>query len=905
MSKSIDVDAVKNSVQIQDVIAGYIQLTPNGNEFTACCPFHEEKTPSFNVVPDKDFYHCFGCGAHGDAIDFIAEYTGVGFKDACKAITGGQVVTTTSPEVRKSVKVNYYERYTPNTLPPDSDVPAPNKPFSVINPKRDHKKTSYTPSMVFPYRDRDGGLIGFVCRMEVGDGKKITPTIRWCGVKYGWVTHPFDDMGRSLYRIDKLSDGKQIIIVEGEKAADALASVEGDKLCVMTWAGGTNAVRKTDWNVLQGHSVIIIPDNDGPGFKAADEIRQILNEVGATSIKTVIPEPTRPKGWDVADQEWTSTEHFISWAKSRVGKLEDDDSAPQQEESEVIESYLDDAFGPPSDDEEVFESNTPVVTADSNDEPFKLLGYNNDEFFFLPRSSQQIKVMTASNMSGKANLLTMAPLEHWVAKAGLAPGDKLKTEHWDMHVNGIIQTSYKQGIFNSGRIRGRGAWIDDGRKLLHVGETIYVDGQPTEPENVQSKFLYPRALDMHVKYTTAATNKQANQLVKLCGELSWEKDLSGALLAGWCVIAPLCGMIKWRPHIWVTGPSGSGKSTVLNDIIQMMVGEVGVKVEGKTTEAGIRQMLGNDARPILFDEAEAEDESSAKRMQSILDFARVSSSGGKILKGSAAGSSVEFIARSAFCFSSINTSIKEMADEARITKLVLRQDKTKPQDFWEKLEIRISNTITPEYAGQMLSRSIQNMDVIRKNIDVFIHAAHRHFKSRRIADQIGTMLAGTYLCYSTSLITEEKARDWIKRHDWQDHTTSNDYTDGERLLARICSHRIRVQTDDGAFDVTMGEAIDVAIGKPSSEFYKHQDHFESEIKRHGIRVINEGGKYMVAIANKSDAMKSVLTGSPWASSWDRALMEIEGSEKLGRAIRFTPAIVSRATLLPISIFGGE
>ncbi len=69
---------------IVDLIDGYVTLKKAGGNYTACCPFHSEKTPSFSVSPSKQFYHCFGCGQHGSAITFMMEYSGMGFIDAVK-----------------------------------------------------------------------------------------------------------------------------------------------------------------------------------------------------------------------------------------------------------------------------------------------------------------------------------------------------------------------------------------------------------------------------------------------------------------------------------------------------------------------------------------------------------------------------------------------------------------------------------------------------------------------------------------------------------------------------------------------------------------------------------------------------------------------------------------------------
>jgi len=80
------IDDLVASVDIADVIEHYVPLKRAGKEFKACCPFHDEKTPSFTVVPDKQFYHCFGCGAHGTAIGFLMDYANMEFVEAVEEL---------------------------------------------------------------------------------------------------------------------------------------------------------------------------------------------------------------------------------------------------------------------------------------------------------------------------------------------------------------------------------------------------------------------------------------------------------------------------------------------------------------------------------------------------------------------------------------------------------------------------------------------------------------------------------------------------------------------------------------------------------------------------------------------------------------------------------------------------
>lgn len=73
-------------IDLVEIVDARVQLRKSGREYSACCPFHAEKTPSFTVSPAKQFYHCFGCGAHGNAIGFLMAYEGLGFMDTVEEL---------------------------------------------------------------------------------------------------------------------------------------------------------------------------------------------------------------------------------------------------------------------------------------------------------------------------------------------------------------------------------------------------------------------------------------------------------------------------------------------------------------------------------------------------------------------------------------------------------------------------------------------------------------------------------------------------------------------------------------------------------------------------------------------------------------------------------------------------
>ena len=109
------IDQLLSRVDIVDVVERYVPLKKAGRDYMACCPFHKEKSPSFSVSPTKQFYHCFGCGAHGTAISFLIEHGGYGFVDAVSELA--QQVGLTVPQVaQEAAREEAQRRQTAETL---------------------------------------------------------------------------------------------------------------------------------------------------------------------------------------------------------------------------------------------------------------------------------------------------------------------------------------------------------------------------------------------------------------------------------------------------------------------------------------------------------------------------------------------------------------------------------------------------------------------------------------------------------------------------------------------------------------------------------------------------------------------------------------------------------------------
>ncbi|MBT6329911.1 MAG: DNA primase, partial [Kordiimonadaceae bacterium] len=100
-------DEIRNRLPTSEIVGRKVRLIRKGREFSGLCPFHNEKTPSFTVNDDKAFYHCFGCGAHGDIIKFVLETEGLSFPETVERLAeqAGLQIPEYTPEDKQRSKV--------------------------------------------------------------------------------------------------------------------------------------------------------------------------------------------------------------------------------------------------------------------------------------------------------------------------------------------------------------------------------------------------------------------------------------------------------------------------------------------------------------------------------------------------------------------------------------------------------------------------------------------------------------------------------------------------------------------------------------------------------------------------------------------------------------------------------
>lgn len=597
-----------------------------------------------------------------------------------------------------------------------------------------------------------------------------------------------------------------------------------------------------------------------------------------------------------------------------------DDAGPDFDPSGGHGGY-DDAGGGTGGGDDDGEAEHPL--ASFGDPHFRCLGVDETTLFFQPANVAQVIALNAAALS-PANMMRLAKLQWWESEF---PGTKDGVD-WKAAINACMQACmFRRKFIPHNSVRGRGAWFEGETAIYHSGDHLIVDGRQAPFHRHKSRFVYDEGDAIPVDMDSPASTAEARRFLELSKSLRWVSPLSGYLLAGWCVMAPVCGFLKWRPHIWINGQAGSGKSTVMDKIVKRVVASTAHSVVGNTTEAGIRGALGMDALPIIFDETEPKDMVSQQRIRSILDLARVASSesDGLILKGTANQKTKGYRARTMFVFASINTQIEGYADESRFTQLTLAEPSNDTEDqkkinqaHYEKLVSDMVDLLTPAFAQRLLARTIMHLPTLRSYVDVFTVAAAQHLGSQRLGDQLGPMLAGAYLLNSTRPVTVEDALKWLRANDWTDHSAKGATKDSDRFLQHITGYLVRHNTPEGGtWERTVGELLELAAfaddTQPTLDGYSREPNKKkaasvAALARMGIRVWNAGDAGLVVdITTSHESFKRlILKGTEWGATKYRDILKAIPGATPGKGNRyFASGVNTPFVTVPINALLGE
>lgn len=284
----IDIHAIRRENPLQAVAGAQVRLHRSGNEWKGCCPFHADRSPSFTIFADGERFHCFGCGASGDVLDYVMHLYGLGIVEAAHRLGAGDLPKADLPKLPPADRANrnaealaIWERATPapgtlaesylgcrGILPPfPPDVRFSRLPYGKSNP---------LPCLVAAVREVTGEVIGIQRIYLRGDGmgKADLPKAK---LSLGTVA------GGAI-RLGDLDSSDMVTVCEGPEDGLSLLSMIGGPVWVAAGASMLPAMRFPPCV----RSVVIGADGDGAGEHAARKAAQAFAMRGL-SVRIIYP----------------------------------------------------------------------------------------------------------------------------------------------------------------------------------------------------------------------------------------------------------------------------------------------------------------------------------------------------------------------------------------------------------------------------------------------------------------------------------------------------------------------------------------------------------------------------------------------------------------------------------------
>jgi putative DNA primase/helicase len=827
------------------------------------CPSCKEGRDRFRFddIDGNGTWFCAHCGGKdgfgggGNGMSLLMRVRGWDFKQAAAAVEGHLGISR--PKRQASM--------TPKPIKPPVDAPPP---------------TLNGATHQWRYTNAAGETLFWIQRVDKPKGGKLFRPRTWVdGTGWqgergtGWPAP------RPLYNLASLSDrpNAKVILCEGEKAADRAQELFPSSVAI-AWPNGAQSVGKVDWSPLTGRSILLWPDNDDEGRAAMAKAASLIQ--GPAKLLTIDAPPDAPQKWDIADADWTP-EQASAYVKennrefTQPGELVEVDLAAIPERKAKPRGRLDSM-------------------------PFRCIGFDRNTYFYLPEKAGQVVSLTPAQHT-RNYLLTLAPLSIWSDLYGTLnekTGEVIID--WTAAADALINCCIASGVYEPSHVRGRGAWSDANRVIVHLGNRLVVDGQSSPitklPESFSTLYTYENSRPILGPGDTPLPDDMANKIKNISQSFKWETEANANLLLGWVVLAPVCGALDWRPHIWLTGSAGTGKTTILKLFIKQLLGGMYEAATGGTTEAGLRGQLRSDAIPVVFDELEQNEQKDKQIVQNILALARISSSeGGRIYKGTTSGGSNVFEIRSMFCVSSINVALVQRADLDRFCVLGLTRERM-PEKEWNDLESRMLEICTEDTGRSLVARTVQQIPTIRKNARVLATALARRF-GQRFGDQHGALLAGAWTLEPNGggELTLDAALKWISQMSWDSREVDANDADEMKCFNFILQYLLPIP---GGRRMSVLELAQMA----SNGIRKLDDGNGEEIApilgRHGIKTFDGA----LAISNSSTNLQAILRDTPWSGgAYRQALKRIDGATASSGTVRFAGCGATRAVLVPFDL----
>ncbi len=473
-----------------------------------------------------------------------------------------------------------------------------------------------------------------------------------------------------------------------------------------------------------------------------------------------------------------------------------------------------------------------------------------EKFAFFDQRLNTMKVKSAKQLATSSELLELGSKHFW---RQFAPAKNSYGFDAATIADTLISECLAKGKLDATRIRGLGGWR--GKKGNFINN-LY------GPIPEQGWYTYTRFEEYETLEGEAILADKVLDWLQL---FNWKDPNYAILVLGWLSYAPICGSLQQRPHLYLTGAKNTGKTSLLIGVEGLLTPLALVFDGSVTTEAGLRQKLGENALPVVIDEFEA---SNMSRREKIMDLARSSySANASGVKGTPSGRHMEFLVSSTFLFSGIDFLRQNAANSSRMFVVELM-----PHDNDPKIEIKIEKGQI-DFSGQQTNwcfDRVEQADIILKAIQLF--QPYLLNINSRAKKNLATCFGAAFVALENRLPTEKEIELWVKKYQSliHGHEEGHEQNDAQDCLSHLMAHPLHYERDEERMK-NVWELVAQAAEVP---VFMLKESNQGPLQAAGLRVEN-GYLY---IADNHPALRKAYQGTRWErSGWKSQLLRVEGA----------------------------
>ena len=453
----------------------------------------------------------------------------------------------------------------------------------------------------------------------------------------------------------------------------------------------------------------------------------------------------------------------------------------------------------------------------------------------------------------------------------------------------IVEACSIAGNFRRDKLRGTGVWCDPVERnvlIINSAEKVWRTDGKIQSRVEKGGHIYQASSTLGVTEGTAeATTAEIEEFrVALATWRFTRGDTDVKLVLGWVMLAFVCGALKWRPHISITGGLQAGKSTLV-ELIGVILGHAALVRDGGSSESGVRQELGARSCAVLLDEAE----SDADRLNNLITFFRSGSSGTKKVMGTPSHAAQIFEMRAMGLVAGIIPPKMAPADESRFIQLQL--DGNNPEAISQPSRLIRDPFAARNLGVKVFARMLRQWPRFCNCNNAVREAMRAAGREPRFVDTFAATIAASWVGQYDQPMTSEEAVRYVASFDLGDDGSRLNEANDETL---IWHHLLLSQIQIGNHSISIASAAEFAFAEPLQGTHR------VALGEKGLRINDDSRdekQRRMYVHTRNPEIAKLFRDTPWKSAnLDVPLRRLPGTIKCQTAVR-----VGSFTCKPLSV----